>query len=264
VGITVLKNNIPWGPFSRAQIDEGLERGDFTLQTLAHAPGMTNWLPLEEVIHVLEPKLPPVPITRDLPPVPMPSMEAIALSKPLLAPPIPKSDPVIPKVPPLPVKPEVVLNPAPFFSRSIAFVIDCGILFVPLLVIMGLSAVTTALRGWWESTDPETMHQQWELLSRNFHRLLWWVAIGLAWIYAAGLECSAWQATLGKRWMGIKVTDANGQRLGFPQATGRHFGKYLSALPCFLGFIWALFSSRGMAWHDRLADTRVVRDKETA
>ncbi len=260
MGITVLKNNVPWGPFTRAQIDEGLERGDFTLQTLAHGPGLDKWLPLEEVIHMLEPKLPPVPINRDLPPVPMPSMEAIALSKPMLAPALPKTIPTAPTAPLPSEKPEIVLSPAPFFSRATAFIIDCGILFVPILLIMGLCALSTAVRGWWEGTDPETMRQQWLLLDRNFHRLLWLVAIGLAWIYAAGLEASSWQATFGKRWVGIKVTDANGQRLGFFQSTGRHFGKYLSALPLFLGFIVALFSSRGMTLHDRLADTRVVRD----
>jgi hypothetical protein len=40
VAITVLKNNVPWGPFTRAQIQDGLNRGDFTLQYLAHGPGL--------------------------------------------------------------------------------------------------------------------------------------------------------------------------------------------------------------------------------
>ncbi len=242
MGITVLKNNIPWGPFTRAQIDEGLERGDFTLQVLAHAPGMTNWLPLEEVIHNLEPKLPPVPITRDLPPVPT------AESRPPAFPIPPRTEPASP------------LKPAPFFRRACAFFVDCCILFLPILALMGFSALTVTIDGWWDKTDPETMRQEWALWHRNFHELLLLVAIGLGWIYAAGLECSPWQATIGKRWLGIKVTDANGERLGFLRSTGRHLGKYLSALPCFLGFIMALFSSRGLTWHDRLADTRVVRN----
>ena len=67
------------------------------------------------------------------------------------------------------------------------------------------------------------------------------------------------QATIGKRWMGIKVTDAQGERMSFLRATGRYAAKYLSALPCFFGFIMALFSSRGLALHDRLAGTRVVQ-----
>jgi uncharacterized RDD family membrane protein YckC len=31
-------------------------------------------------------------------------------------------------------------------------------------------------------------------------------------------------------------------------------------LPCFLGFIMALFSSRNLTLHDRIAGTRAVRD----
>jgi uncharacterized RDD family membrane protein YckC len=59
--------------------------------------------------------------------------------------------------------------------------------------------------------------------------------------------------------MGLKVTDARGERMTFLRATGRYMAKYLSALPCFLGFIMALLSSRGRALHDRLSGTRVVR-----
>ena len=260
MGITVLKSNIPWGPFTRAQIDEGLERGDFDLSILAHAPGVEKWLPLEEVLHILQPKLPAVPVTRDLPPVP--SADALAKGRPPILPVPTKGVVAGAEKPLITERPNLWLSPAPFISRFFAFVIDCALLFVPIILLTILSALSIQLRGWWEHTDAESMHQQWALLDRNFHQLLLWVAIGLGWIYAAGLECSPWQATVGKRWVGIKVTDANGERLGFLQATGRHAGKYLSALPCFLGFIAALFSSRGMAWHDRLADTRVVRQKE--
>ena len=97
-------------------------------------------------------------------------------------------------------------------------------------------------------------------MKRNTRQLAWLVAIGFGWLYGAGLECSPSQATVGKRWMGIKVTDAHGARISFLRATARYGAKYLSALPCFLGFIMALFSSRRLALHDRLADTRVVRD----
>src|SRR5271163_4777733 len=68
LGITVLKNNVPWGPFTRAQIEDGLGRGDFTVQYLAHAPGLKEWLPLGEVLDyfdrhggALAPSLPPIP-----------------------------------------------------------------------------------------------------------------------------------------------------------------------------------------------------------
>src|ERR1700690_1999645 len=89
-GITVLKNNVPWGPFTRTQIDDGLSRGDFTVQYLAHAPGLKEWLPLGEVLDYVDrnvgpsvPSLPPVPGPRDLPPIPEP---VVVKTKPVLSP----------------------------------------------------------------------------------------------------------------------------------------------------------------------------------
>jgi uncharacterized RDD family membrane protein YckC len=264
VGITVLKHNVPWGPFTREQIQQGLARGDFTLQYLAHAPGLTEWLPLGEVLHILDANLPPVRPSNDLPPVPgVESLAAIGTKQPSAAP--PAAPPIIVESVaeplPLPVmeKPAALLPPAPFFPRFIAFLIDCAILFLPILALFALGYLSLEVRGWWQQIDSESMTQERALLWRNFLQLLALAAFGFGWLYAAGLECSRWQATVGKQWMGMKVTDLQGERLGFLRATGRHAAKYLSALPCFLGFMAALFNSRRMAMHDWLAGTRVVR-----
>jgi len=269
VGITVLKNNVPWGPFTRAQIQEGLARGDFTLQYLAHSPGLKEWLPLGEVLDHVDRSvtLPPVPTApKDSPAVPEAGRGVVLKAE------IPASvqPPALPRVvksekpgqPPLPLPedPRMPLRPASFILRAIALGIDCMILFVPVALLFALKAMTMEVQGAWEHIDHESRMEEWALLERNFNQLLLLIAVGLGWLYAAGLECSRWQATVGKQWMGIKVTDAQGERLGFLQASGRHLAKYLSALPCFLGFVAALFSSRGMALHDRLVDTRVVRD----
>lgn len=79
------------------------------------------------------------------------------------------------------------------------------------------------------------------------------------WLYSAGLESSAWQATLGKKMLGLKVTDLTGQRLSFARATGRHFGKYLSSLTLLIGFAMAGFTGKKQALHDLIAKTLVVR-----
>ena len=267
LGITILKNNVPWGPFTRERIKDGLIRGDFTLQYLAHAPGLKEWLPLGEVIDYVERSvaLPPVPASQDLPPVP--PREEVAASKiqaPSVPPavmtsPIQPADKLPPPVPPVVEKNLSHLIPASFVPRAIAFLIDGVILFMPISLLFVLGAILLEVQGAWEQIDHESRMQEWALLKRNSNQLLLLVAVGLGWLYAAGLECSRWQATIGKRWMGMKVTDSQGERIGFLRATGRHAAKYLSALPCFLGFIMALFSSRGRAFHDRLADTRVVK-----
>jgi uncharacterized RDD family membrane protein YckC len=285
-GITVLKNNVPWGPFTRAQIEDGLARGDFTVKYLAHASGLKEWLPLGEVLHYLEANegaraasLPPVPGPRELPPVPgtVLVMEESASTKPapiattprppILPTPVQPAPPSLPIVekreikpePITPAKPEVRLTPASFFLRGIAFLIDCAILFVPVVILFILGALAIEIPAAWHHISHQSRMEEWDLLKLNMRRLAWLVAIGFGWLYGAGLECSPSQATVGKRWMGIKVTDAHGERMGFLRATGRYAAKYLSALPCFLGFIAALFSSRGLALHDRLAETRVVR-----
>ena len=173
-----------------------------------------------------------------------------------------KPAPILPPqpVPQPPPKPEVQQTPAPFVPRFIAFVIDCAILFVPVLALYGLGAITIAIPSLWNHIDHESWNQEWDLLNRNMRNLAWLVAVGFGWIYGAGLEASRAQATIGKRWVGIKVTDAQGQRLSFLHSSGRYAAKYLSALPCFLGFIMALFSSRNLTLHDRIAGTRAVRD----
>jgi uncharacterized RDD family membrane protein YckC len=281
-GITVLKHNVPWGPFSRAQVDDGLARGDYTLQYLAHAPGLTEWLPLGEVLDLVArresasaPSLPPVPPSRELPPIPPRSFAPPPAEPPRVRPPVlpeappksiepaPSPKPLAPPVMPAPeadvtLAPE--LEPAPFFRRAIAFLVDCGILFLPLLLLFFLGVLSIWVPTWFRHESAQAVSEQWALLMRNARTMAIMLAVGCGWLYAAWWESSERQATIGKRWMGLRVVDDRGERLSFLQASGRYAAKYVSALPCFLGFIMALFSSRGRALHDRLAGTCVVRD----
>ena len=80
----------------------------------------------------------------------------------------------------------------------------------------------------------------------------------VGWLYFALQESSAAQATLGKRALGIKVTDDSGRRIGFGRATGRFFGKILSGLILAIGFMLAGWTARKQALHDMLAGTLVV------
>jgi len=85
------------------------------------------------------------------------------------------------------------------------------------------------------------------------------IGVLVGWLYAALMESSASQATLGKQAMGLVVTDVSGQPLSFAKASGRHFGKYLSALILMIGFIMAAFTEKKQALHDMLAGTLVVK-----
>ncbi len=85
------------------------------------------------------------------------------------------------------------------------------------------------------------------------------LSTAFAWLYEALLTSSHWQATVGKRALGIVVTDENGERISFLRATGRHFGKWISGLLLFAGYLIQPFTPKRQALHDILAGTLVVK-----
>ena len=78
------------------------------------------------------------------------------------------------------------------------------------------------------------------------------------WLYEAFMTSSPWQATVGKRVLGIVVTDMEGRRLSFGRATGRHFAKWLSSMALGIGYIMAAFTEKKQGLHDFVAGTVVV------
>src|SRR5881227_1557251 len=54
------------------------------------------------------------------------------------------------------------------------------------------------------------------------------VSIVAGWLYHAFLESSSWQGTIGKKVLGLRVTDIDGNRISFARATGRYFGMIVS------------------------------------
>ena len=81
------------------------------------------------------------------------------------------------------------------------------------------------------------------------------------WLYFAGMESSARQATFGKSVMSLRVTNYEGQRISFGHATGRFFAKIISGLiPFAIGYIMAGFTAKKQALHDLIAGTLVLKN----
>ncbi|HPH35925.1 MAG TPA: RDD family protein, partial [Methanoregulaceae archaeon] len=79
------------------------------------------------------------------------------------------------------------------------------------------------------------------------------------WIYSAYLESSRNQATLGKMAIRAAVTDLQGNRITFARGSLRFFGKVLSVLTIFIGFIIIAFTAYKQGLHDKIAGTLVFR-----
>ena len=134
---------------------------------------------------------------------------------------------------------------AGFWNRLGAYFVDA---FISGLGAAILASIAGLSNGWTSGLQLHPDHA----VAGNL------LALGVAWLYFAGFESSRWQATPGKRLLGFKVTDDMGQRIGFARATGRFFGKVLSALPVLGGFVLAAFTRRKQALHDLMASTLVV------
>lgn len=65
--------------------------------------------------------------------------------------------------------------------------------------------------------------------------------------------------TLGMKTWGIRVVREDGSALTLRDALARYGAAVLSLLPLGLGFWWAAVDRNGLAWHDRLSRTRLVR-----
>lgn len=83
------------------------------------------------------------------------------------------------------------------------------------------------------------------------------IVIGVS--YFAGFESSNWQATVGKKVVGVIVTDSNGNRISLLRAIGRYFAKILSAIILLIGFIMVAFTDKKQGLHDMLAGTLVLK-----
>jgi uncharacterized RDD family membrane protein YckC len=142
---------------------------------------------------------------------------------------------------------------AGFLKRLGAVVLDWLILTAVAWVAGFGLAVLFALGGGLETDESVD----------NFSAFFSLVAFLGQWLYYAIMESSAWQATIGKRALGIIVTDDHGQRISFGRATGRYFAKILSAIVLLIGYIMAAFTEKKQGLHDMIAGTLVVVGKTT-
>ena len=108
--------------------------------------------------------------------------------------------------------------------------------------------------------DP-TLHQAITTIRSTTWALAWPATLAIALVGAAyhvGCERSPWQATPGKRLLGLRVCDREGRRLGAGRALLRHIAGALSWATLNIGHMMAAAGPDHLALHDRCSGTRVV------
>lgn len=158
---------------------------------------------------------------------------------------------------------ETIARPVPgntdyagFWLRLAAHIIDHFIISFVLgaivsftMLIMGISA------GIFEDLDnPAT-----QMIFLSFSLVIGSAAMIVTWLYYAMMESSSYQGTLGKMALSIKVTNMEGQKITFAQATGRFFGKILSTFILYIGYFMIGFTEKKQGLHDILAQCLVLK-----
>lgn len=146
---------------------------------------------------------------------------------------------------PRPAKVIVPRARAPFSLRCGALLID----YIVLVAILAFSTLISRMLGGGARTAGTSSETAGILIAMAVAVLDLGVLAGLT-----GL-------TIGKWATGLRIERTNGERLGMGHALLRHFVGYPVSLATLgLGFVFAIFSSRGRALHDLIADTIVVRE----
>jgi uncharacterized RDD family membrane protein YckC len=251
--ITVLKENVPHGPFTRAEVAEKLSHGEITLDSLAFVEGLSQWTPLRDVLAKVDAEMAPPAQPAPKPPVAtMPIGTGFTMEQ--------KPATISPSQPigagysyAATMRPPEHLVYAGFWLRFAAYFIDIILLNLVAIVIgLGIGIVTGVVVGLVD-------HDALQTVTTILQCVMFVFILALVWIYFAAMESSKYQATLGKMALGLCVTGRQGNRIGFGRATGRFFGKFVSGAIFLIGYMMAGWTERKQALHDMLADTLVVR-----
>lgn len=89
------------------------------------------------------------------------------------------------------------------------------------------------------------------------------IALAFWALYFVGFTAEG--GTPGKRMFGLRLARLDGSRPGFGRAALREIiGRPISSIPLYLGYLWMLDDASRQTWHDRIADTIVVREVPVA
>ena len=149
----------------------------------------------------------------------------------------------------------VINNNASFVSRAMALTIDFVLLDIIYFFLFILLTVQFIEAAHFEPLPLAALFILYLLV-------IWGSFIFLHMVYFTLFH--AWSGqTIGKMVMGIKVVTHENKPASTSTSFLRWSGYILSAVPLATGFLWAAVDKDHFAWHDRLAQTRVISSEMT-
>jgi len=224
------------GPYTDGDIRQWLRSGQVSRDDLGWYEGLADWQPLSVLFPEEVRSTSPPAFTASSAPGALPQTTAATLE-----------------------------DYAGFWKRVAAYILDAIILYIPSLLIqkiMGGDAAEAAMKQA-QLSAPNDPHLMLTAFTQYYNTMLPAVLIitVMTWLYFAFCESSAWQATIGKLALGIRVTDMQGARISLPRAFGRYPAKYLSAFILCIGFLMVAWTQRKQGLHDMVVSTLVLNGR---
>lgn len=136
------------------------------------------------------------------------------------------------------------LEYAGFWIRVGASLIDT------ILMLIIIAPILTVIYGSGYWLGESSITSFWDIL---FNYILPAVVVILFWSYKS--------ATPGKMMFKLAIVDANsGEKPSTGQLIVRYLSYYISAIPLLLGLFWVAIDKKKQGWHDKLANTLVIRN----
>lgn len=226
------------GPYKEDDVRQWLRSGQVSRDDLAWHEGLADWQPLSVLYPEVDVQAPP------------------SAANPYAAP----EAPLLPQVTALSLE-----DHAGFWKRVAAYILDAIVLYIPQMLIekaFGGDAAKAALKQ--ASLDAVGNPDAMMAANMHYYSTMWpamLLIVVLGVLYFTVCESSAWQGTLGKLALGIRVTDMEGRRISFPRALGRYFAKFLSAIILGIGFLMVGWTRRKQGLHDMICGTLVLNGR---
>jgi uncharacterized RDD family membrane protein YckC len=228
------------GPMGREELDARIADGTVHGDTLVWRVGMSSWVRACPVVELgVPPPLLPPPLPPYEPPAP-PAWTAVQAAE--------AARRTVP-----------ALDYAGFWPRLAAKFLDGLVLWGPAALVQ--AGVVAVWFGGVAPVLPELKELKDLAGAMDFLRMQLY-CVPFYWLIAASYSMyfiSKYEATPGKRLLGLRVVRADGSRVGAGRAFGRFFAERVSDLTFYAGYVMAAFDDEKRALHDCICDTRVVR-----
>lgn len=153
-----------------------------------------------------------------------------------------------------------------FWIRFLANLIDGIVLAVPMFLLNMIVYQQVLGMSEWEHQSlmmDKYSNDNFYIYETPWEVTVWVLPISFAMgvLYSSLLTASKWQGTVGKRALGLKVVDMEGNRIGIGRSIGRYFAYFPSGLIFYIGYIMVGLTDKKQGLHDMMAKTYVLKTK---